>query len=152
MNWTITGSNTVDYVRVTLSGAFCLASARSVISEVVELPLWNNGTALLVDNTKLEMDDISKSDIEFMTRMMERLNPRISKSKVAIVGNTDLQFGFARQFQLMAERYTGADIRAFRFEPAATEWLTTGNPFHDKLLGYPTPDFARGLVTSNPRI
>ena len=126
-----------------------MASARSVSLEIVEQPFWNNGTAILIDDTKVEMGDMDASDIECMTRMMEPLNARISKCKIAIVGSSDIQFGFARQFQLMAERYTGADIRAFRFEPAAIEWLTAGNPFHNKLLAFPTPDFAGGSDLSN---
>lgn len=150
MNWTITGINTVNYVRVDLSGKFCMAGARAASMEVVDEPFWNNGTAILIDYTLVDMDDADSSDVECMTMMIGSLNERISTSKIAIVGASDLHFGFARQFQIKAERHTRAHIRAFRFDPAAIDWLTTNN-FQDNQQDS-TPGFSSAIFASRAHI
>ncbi|MEP6849704.1 MAG: hypothetical protein ABI999_12680 [Acidobacteriota bacterium] len=150
MNWTITGINTVNYIRVDLSGKFCMAGARAASMEVVDEPFWNNGTSILLDYTLVDVDDADVMDVEGMSMMMRSLNEKISTSKIAIVGSSDLQFGFARQFQMKAERHTRAHIRAFRFDPAAIEWLTTDS-FHDGQQVSP-PSFDAAIFASRAHI
>lgn len=129
MNWTMTRSNNLNYVRVNLTGLFCMAGARSVTAKILSKPFWNNGTSILIDNRQVDMGDVNTADIECLTIMMKSLNERISKSKIALVGNTDIQFGFARQFQIKAEQNTTANIRVFRCESAAIEWITNSTAY-----------------------
>ena len=145
MNWTIRWLDSAEYFRVSLSGTFSLADAKAASSDVVEQSDFSNGDSLLIDDTRMDMGDIGASDIEAMSNMMGHLDNKVGVSKVAIVGCSDLQFGLARQFQLKTESYISAEVRAFRYEAAAVEWLADGSPPTDSAA--PLPPLYHPLIS-----
>jgi len=124
MKWTIKWLHSLKGVQINLSGIFSLADARVASSEVIKNTNWKNGDSILIDNTKLDMSGARSCDIESMTRMLEPLDAEIGMSKIAVVGSSDIQFGLARQFQILAEEHTSANIRPFRCASAAVDWIT----------------------------
>lgn len=131
MNWTIRWLNSAEYFRVSLSGTFSLADVAAAGTEIAEESNLHNGDSILINDTKMNMSGVHGSDIKGMSNMMGHLNAKVGHSKVAVVGCSDLQYGLARQFQTLCSSQSTADVRAFRYEPAAIEWLTDGLPAVD---------------------
>jgi hypothetical protein len=126
MDWTIKWLDSNEYIRADLSGPFSVSDARSLSSEVTESSNWKESNVVLVDDTDLDVGDVSASDVESMSRMMAELDGTVGMSRVAIVAPSDLQFGLARQFQIQAQSRTTAVFQVFRREDAAIGWLTSG--------------------------
>lgn len=127
MNWTIKWLDSAEYFRVSLSGTFSLAEVKAAGEEIAESDL-HGGDSILVNDTKMDMGDIKGSDVKAMSNMMGQLNEKVGLGKVAVVGSSDLQFGLARQFQILSESQSTAEIRAFRYEASAIEWLGADLP------------------------
>ena len=83
----------------------------------------------LVDWTKAEGIDLTKSDMQRMTALLidaVRVNGQLH---VAIVGDRDLFYGIARMWQ-SSDKVTNERVMVFRNMPDAKKWLQrkTGKP------------------------
>ncbi|MEP7076174.1 MAG: hypothetical protein ABI878_10205 [Acidobacteriota bacterium] len=128
MGWEIDRRDSPDHVRVVLGGAFSLARIADLIADIVGQPFWRRGFAVLIDDRDLDTDDIRASDIEAVSNVMRYLNHEFGHSYMAILTGSEVQYGFARQFQIRSESNSSAVIRAFRIETEALDWLATALP------------------------
>lgn len=123
MEWTIEWLDKPGYVRVALSGPYSLDDIPQMVSDIGSCEFWQPGRPLLIDDSGVDAVSCTTRDIEKMSEIFSRLDETFGASKVALVADSDLQYGLARQFQGLAEINTVAYIGVFRCEDDAVLWL-----------------------------
>ena len=123
MEWSIEFKKDKNYVKVTLTGIFNASEHLRMIEDVVSQKYWKSGMNLLLDS---RLVDYSKATLEVMRQAgsnMSRFESQIGPGKAAVLMATVFEFGKGRQFEMLAEDKSPANIRIFLDEAQALLWL-----------------------------
>jgi hypothetical protein len=102
-----------------------LAEIEELNAEIVSDPNWQQGTALFFDSSEVENRAAETPSMTSMADTVAKMNGEFSQSKMAMFVKNDLQYGLARQYQMLAESRSTTRIEVFRDKNAAIDWLLT---------------------------
>lgn len=113
MDWSIEFNKDKSFVKVTLAGDFTASEHLRMIEDVLSQKYWKSGMNLLLDS---RLVDYSKATLDVMTQAannMSRFESQIGSGKAAVLMETIFSFGKGRQFEMITEDKSTANIRIF---------------------------------------
>ena len=128
MKWSIEFTKDKNYITVTLTGNFNASDHRQMIEDILSQNYWKSGMNLLIDSRVV---DYSKSTLDVMRQAganMSKFESQIGSGKAAVLMGTLFEFGKGRQFEILAEDKSPANIRIFLDESQAVQWLNENSP------------------------
>ena len=123
MHWNIFYDRALGYVRASQRGDFSTGEEGAFLDEIFEAPFWEPGLPLLIDYSSIPMEPISNRELESTSKQLSEHREQLGKSRLALLCRTDVQFGLGRQFQMISMGRIDGEMRIFRDEDAAVEWL-----------------------------
>jgi len=123
MDWSIEFTKDKNYVKVTVRGVFNAFNHLLMIEDIVSQKYWKSGMNLLAD---IRLVDQSKATLDAMRQAasnMNRFKSQIGSGKAAVLVAKTFEFGKGRQFEMLAEDKSEANIRIFLDESQAVQWL-----------------------------
>jgi len=123
MEWKIELDERGDFLRAKQWEMFSLEEQAYFLSDIFSAPDWQPGFPLLIDYTNLLIGNIDSRQMERITEFFARMRSVIGAGRIALLSQSDVQFGLGRQFQMLVDTRTDAEIGVFRDEQAAVEWL-----------------------------
>jgi hypothetical protein len=108
----------------TASGVFTLADALAHQDQLLADPAFDPAFSQLLDYTHVTKTELSTEDI----RTLAVRSIFWSSSRRAILVSRDLEFGFARMFEMLRESEGEKGIRVFRNLDEALEWILDASP------------------------
>jgi hypothetical protein len=124
MDWSIEFAKDENHVKVTLAGSFNASDHLLMIEDILSQKYWKSGMNLLIDS---RLVDYSKATLDVMRQAgsnMSRFESQIGSGKAAVLMATVFEFGKGRQFEMLAEDKSPANIRIFLDESQALQWLS----------------------------
>ena len=128
MRWKIDLDSARGFVRAIQSETYSAAEEAKFLNEIFGSDFWRPGLSLMIDYSGLSIDNVESEDVENTSDLLCELEEHLGASRLALLCDTDDKFGVGRQFQMMVETQIKGDVRVFRDEEAAIEWLTNGRP------------------------
>ena len=125
MNWTI---DNVDgaYLVVSMFGRYTLEGQHAMESEIFSTSFWRPGMPAIFDQRQLDFSGINYELIQQVGAGHEKNDHLIGESKTAIVVESNVGYGLARQFEITVDGVVGAEIRVFRSFEEAEAWIKPG--------------------------
>lgn len=123
MDWSIDFIKDKNYAKVTLAGNFNVSDHLRMIEDVLSQNYWKSGLNLLIDS---RLVDYSKATLDIMRQAgsnMSRFEAQIGSGKAAVLMETIHSFAKGRQFEMLTEDKSAANIRIFLDEDQAIHWL-----------------------------
>jgi hypothetical protein len=124
MDWSIELVKDKNYVKATVMGIFNTSDHLLLIEDIVSQKYWKSGMNLLAD---IRLVDQSKATLDGMRQAasnMSRFESQIGSGKAAVLVATIFEFGKGRQFELLAEGKSPANIKIFLDESQAVQWVS----------------------------
>jgi hypothetical protein len=125
MEYTIEFGGAPQDVTITTSGSASAEGLIGYITDLVASPRWRAGMTILVDHRLLDGRPLCAADIKAFATAVVKRDEQIGPSRVAIVVPNPLMFGFARMYELHAER-SRAQSKVFYSHSDALSWLEGG--------------------------
>lgn len=124
MEWTVTLELAPRFVRVVTRGEFSVADHLRMIEAILSQPYWEPGMPALFDHRLLDMAGATFGVMQEASRNHLRHDDRIGAGRAAVIMGSRADFGSARQFEMLVEGQTAANLRVFLDPAAAIAWLT----------------------------
>jgi hypothetical protein len=124
MHWNIRNDTDSGYVHAYQSGPFSAEEQAAFLSAIFGSPFWQPGTPLIIDYCSLDMDNVGSGSVEVTRQQLAALNGQLGLGKLALLCDNDEKFGVGRQFQALVEDDLDREVRVFRDEDAAVDWVT----------------------------
>lgn len=124
MEWTIEPIGEPEFLRITLRGDLSVQGVRDVVSEVMRNPAWWPGIGLLYNIQDVSVRAMILKDVRGISDFFLEFRDQFGPSKVAILVNSPIKFGLARQFISMAEPDGPPRLNVFKTEAEAHQWLS----------------------------
>ncbi len=123
MDWSIEFVENKHYVKATLTGNFNPGDHLRMIEDILSRKYWKSGMNVLLDSRQVSYLNASIDDMREAGNNMKRFDEQIGTGKAAILMGTAVSFGKGRQFEILADEKSSANIRVFLDENQAIEWL-----------------------------
>ena len=123
MYWAIKFIEGVPCISVSIGGLVTLTDIEALNAGIVSDSHWERGLGLLFDSTKVEYPKEPPIDMRTVVDTVAKMNGEFKQSKVAMVVATNVQYGLARQYQILSESRGGSPVGVFRDDAAAIDWL-----------------------------
>jgi hypothetical protein len=123
MKSNITCDSELGIVRTEQWELFSLEEHFEFLQGIADDPDASRGMPLLMDYRQLKIPEISRDDLEGISIRFGKLIEQIKTGRIALLAQSDLQFGLGRQFQIIAEQRVPAAIEVFRDKVKAVDWL-----------------------------
>jgi hypothetical protein len=123
VEWTVHLDLAQGYIVAEQWGAFTLNEQFSFLRAILLSPYWKPGMPLLIKYLRLEIGNIDTNALEEIASDLGRLIGKISASRIALLAGNDLQYGLGLGFKTLSESFVNGEVKVFREEPAAIEWL-----------------------------
>lgn len=118
---------TVDFVDryfdVKLIGKSSVKESAAYFDYLISHDKWKPGSLVLSDETNIELEHLTISDLEEISRICGERRVQIGTARFAAIVPKDLLFGTNRMFQVYVEPFWDAEINAFRSREEAMAWL-----------------------------
>jgi hypothetical protein len=123
MKWTVEREPEADFVRVVTSGDFSVDDHRRMIEDIVARPYWRPGTDVLFDHRRMDLSRVGYAAMEQASESHVRYGERIGDGRAAIVVRSAVDYGSARQFEMLTEHQAHARLRVFLDAGEAEDWI-----------------------------
>lgn len=123
MNWTVKYVKENRFVRVTVTGLYNLEDHMRMLKDVASREFWTPGMNLLIDDRNLEFPSLSLEELREAGRRRAELDALIGAGRTAVLVSSLVNFGRARQFQLITSGKVSTKMDIFKDENEAIEWL-----------------------------
>ena len=123
MEWTVEREREAGFVRVVTSGEFTVDGHRGMIEDIITRPFWRPGTDVLFDHRQLDMSRANFRAMEQASESHMHNGDRIGDGKAAIVVRSQVDYGSARQFEMLTENHVNARLRVFMDAGEAERWI-----------------------------
>ena len=127
MNWNIRHDDSLGYVHAYQSGNYSVDEESAFLSAIFSSPFWTPGKPLIIDYSALSMDNFGYASVEMAKYQIASQNMQLGKSRLAFVCNSDEKFGVGRQLQTLVQFDLNGEIRVFRDERSAVNWVVSNN-------------------------
>jgi hypothetical protein len=123
MDWKITLMEDVGIIRVALCGDFAVDRYEPMLDELTSRKDFLPGVPILVDDREMNVAGVRAQEIERCSQIFASFGEKLGAARFAILANSVVQFGLARQFQSLAEAKGASPPHVFTNETDAVEWL-----------------------------
>ncbi len=113
---------------VSHSGDFDIEGLTREAKDLISHPQWRPGSSCLLDYRPVNLLQIPTNTIHQCVDVLQRNDPRLGNSPLAIVVKDRGDFGIGRMFQIIAESRIFASIKVFTDLDAARKWLKSAGP------------------------
>lgn len=124
MEWNSYFDPELRIFHITKTSAYSLDDHRRSLDEMFASDSWQPGMPVLSDITNLEMTVPSSLHPEETRDLFRSFADQLVNTKWAMLCRTDLQYGLARQLEMLCESLDCPEMRVFRDKTAAINWLT----------------------------
>jgi hypothetical protein len=124
MHWNIRYDDKRGYVHAYQSGAFSTSEQSAFLNAIFSSAFWQPGTPLIIDYCSLEMENVGSGSVEVTRQQIAALGEQLGRGKLALLCDNDEKFGVGRQFEAVVEDDLECQVRVFREEEAAIDWVT----------------------------
>jgi hypothetical protein len=124
MKWNVHFHPQKRYFHITKWLPYSLDDHRASLQEMFASAYWQPGMPVLSDITNLETAKPTAVPAEQVRELFGSFSDQFKNTKWAILCRTDLQYGLARQLQLLCESLDCPEMRVFRDEAEAMTWLS----------------------------
>lgn len=123
MKWIIGEIEKDCFIRVTLEGEFSTDNFTRIFDDLLSREYWKPGTHILFDNLNLTLQDTNIDLVRQASDCYVAHHNHIDDGRIALLMNTLADFGRGRQFGLITENNSEANIHIFMKEAEAVNWL-----------------------------
>jgi hypothetical protein len=123
MYWTVEYVKERPFVRVVAAGIYDIDAHMRMLEDVVAREFWKPGMNLLVDDSELDFSRTSLEQLREAGQKRIEFDALIGNGKTAVLVNSLVNFGRARQFELITTGKVSAKIDVFKTEAEAVRWL-----------------------------
>jgi hypothetical protein len=113
-----------QFLRITLRGHLSEQGVKDVVGEVMQNPVWWPGIGLLYDIRNVSVREMTLTDVRGISDFFREFRDQFGPSKVAVLVDSPIKYGLARQFILMAEPNGPPNLNVFKTENEAHQWLS----------------------------
>ena len=124
MRWNIHFDEAKGFTRAYQSGEFSIADEALFLNDVFGSPGWKFGSPLMIDFCRLNVDKMRFEQVAASSGLMVQMANQVGPGRLALLCEDEEQFGLGRQFQLLTEFDLGREIRVYRDENEAIDFLT----------------------------
>ncbi|MCM8543224.1 MAG: hypothetical protein NE328_23345 [Lentisphaeraceae bacterium] len=123
MNFEVSYNNERNYVQVVSSGHIDVKGIVEVLSTVLSSDIWQPGMSLLTDYTDSSTVDLNSDMIGQISYLVKEQKEKLGSGKMAIIMSSELDYGYARMFQLLTEDYIDKEVNVYRDKESAIKWI-----------------------------
>lgn len=123
MHWTIEYIEDRHFARVVAKGIYNIDDHMLMLEDVAARDFWKPGMNLLIDASELDFSRTNLEQLREASIKRIELDDLIGDGKTAVLVNSLVNFGRARQFQLITSGKISAKMDVFKDEDKALEWL-----------------------------
>ena len=123
MDWTIDTVNSLDIVRISISGLASVDEARRLINDVLSQHTWQPGSKLLIDCRHVNIKDLHFGEVDRSAVMLQERFTEFGFAKIALIVTSGVGFGVGQQFKILTEIKTEIGVELFLHEDDALAWL-----------------------------
>lgn len=123
MDFNLSINDKGNYVKVVSSGHLDVEGVVDVLNAVLSCDVWRPGMGLLADYTNSSTIDLNSEKISQISYLVKEHNENLGSGKMAIVMSSDLDYGYARMFQLLTEDYIDKEVNVYRDRDSAIKWI-----------------------------
>ncbi|HEX8251162.1 MAG TPA: hypothetical protein VF599_23510 [Pyrinomonadaceae bacterium] len=123
MYWTVAYVKDRRFVRVVARGVYNIDDHMRMLEDVASRDFWTPGMNWLLDNSELDFSRTSLEQLREAGRKRIEFDALIGSGKTAVLVNSLINFGRARQFELITTGKVSAKIDIFKDEDEAVRWL-----------------------------
>ena len=113
-----------NYAKVTTTGHIDVSGIKGSLHAVVGDEAWHPGMNLIVDYTESSTVELNTEKIGEISKLVKTHKENLGSGKMAIVMASDLDYGYARMFQLLTEDYIDKEINVYRDSESAIKWIS----------------------------
>lgn len=115
------------FARIMVTGHISVQGIAETLAAVLTDKQWHPAMDLLADYSKSSTIDLNTEKVSQISDMVKSYKELIGTGKLAIVMDSELDFGYARMFQLLTEDYIDKEVYIFRNSEEAGDWLSDSN-------------------------
>lgn len=123
--WTIEFVEIQNYVKVVAENDFSVEGHTKLIADVVSREFWEPGMNLLIDDRKVEFKGVNIESIKEASRGFRTFEKELGDGKTALLMDTLSDYTRGRQFELLTDDKVSTNIKIFRDEEEALNWLAS---------------------------
>lgn len=112
-----------DYVLVRTFGEARIEDIEDLLTALVHSPEWVPGTAQIVNQRRLEVENLASNDMAAVMGIVRRHRKKLGPGPCAFVTKDALGFGIARMYELMGGEDTHSGVGVFYTLDEAVQWL-----------------------------
>lgn len=124
MEWTIEPIGEPEFLRITLRGGLSAQGVRDVVGEVMQNPAWWPGIGLLYNIQDVSVKAMTLKEVRGISDFFIEFRDVFGPSKVAVIVDSPVKYGLARQFISMAQPNGPPTLNVFKTETEAYQWLS----------------------------
>ena len=119
----------LNIIEASTHGPADMAALLEMVRRIVELSGKENSANVLIDHSGIDASSLTMQNVQTLSDTSVSLKDLFKMEKCAQIAANDLQFGFARAWEMMVESdgLTGVETRVFRNREAAIEWVKAGS-------------------------
>lgn len=123
MNFELSYNNENNYVQVVSSGHIDVKGITDILGAVLTSEVWKPGMSLLADYSDSSTVDLNSELVGQISHLVKEQKERLGSGKMAIIMASDLDYGYARMFQLLTEDYIDKEVNVYRDRESALKWI-----------------------------
>lgn len=123
MYWTVEYMKDHRFVRVVARGVYNIDDHMRILKDVVTRDFWTPGMNLLIDDSELDFSRTSLEQLREAGLKRIEFDALIGNGKTAVLVNSLINFGRARQFELITTGKISTKMEIFKDEDEAVRWL-----------------------------
>ena len=123
MDFEVSFNGEGKYLQVQSSGHLDVQGISDVLTAVLSSEEWAPGMSLLADYSNSSTIDLTSEKITHISHMVKEQNDVLGSGKMASVMSSDLDYGYARMFQLLTEDYIDKEVNVYRDRDSAINWI-----------------------------
>ena len=127
MHWRFEQSESPEFIRIVASGDFSSTQFAEMFDELFSLEYWRFGIPLLCDNRELDLASAGMAEHLAACDHFVGMN-NLASTPMAVVLETPESLKIGKRVMEMTEDQSPADVRIFRSEDEAIEWIASGCP------------------------
>lgn len=128
MNYSVNEHLVYNIVEVIFADIFSSGEQLEIQSIIEASSLYRTGAALLLDMTRVALEQFSNDDIKLISAQAAAIGHQISGRRCAIVVSGQAHhFGIARMWGTLTEDSVQATLRVFQNREEALQWLSPGS-------------------------
>ena len=123
MEFRLSFNKKAGYAEINSSGHIDIQGIVDTLGKLFSNENWSPGMSILADYTDSSTIDLNSELVSQISHLVKGQNEIMGEGKLAIIMSSDLDYGYARMFQLLTEDYIDKEVNIYRDRETAYEWI-----------------------------